>query len=441
MRLRLRSFLPRSLYGRAALILIVPIVTIQLVVSINFIQRHYEGVTRQMTRGVLIEVRHLLDEADRSASLAEAQIRVARVAESLEFQVVLPANNPPLTHGDRRAWWDLSGRAIATTLHSELPELEAVDLMIHPREVWMRMETRWGPMELALDRRRVAASNPHQLLVLMLATSLLMTFIAVFFLRAQLRPITKLAAVAEDFGKGRITPYRPRGATEVRAAGAAFLDMRARIERQIEQRTQMLSGVSHDLRTPLTRMRLGLAMLPEDEEVEALQGDVRQMERLVDEFLSFARGDATEESVDTDPEGLIRQIVDNARRAGLPVTLGRIDGQGQVAMRPQAVTRAVENLIGNATRYADRAVVSMSITERALRITVEDDGPGIPKSQRDEALAPFTRLDASRNQNRGGGVGLGLSIAADIARSHGGSLRLGESARLGGLKADLVLAR
>jgi two-component system osmolarity sensor histidine kinase EnvZ len=441
MRMRLKTFLPRSLYGRAALILILPIVTIQLVVSINFIQRHYEGVTQQMTGGILIDVRHILDEVDQAETLIDAKYRLRKVATALEFDAYLPPADLDIARTDRRDWWDLSGRAIASTLHSDLPELQAVDLLVHPREVWMRMNTRWGPMELALDRRRVAASNPHQLLVLMLFTSLLMTFIAVFFLRAQLRPITKLAQAAEAFGKGHNIAYRPRGASEVRAAGAAFLDMRARIERQIEQRTQMLSGVSHDLRTPLTRMRLGLAMLPEDDEVEALQGDVIQMERLVDEFLSFARGDATEQSVEADPEALVRLAVENAQRAGLSVTLGKVDSAGQMRMRPEAITRALENLIGNATRYADRAVVSLVVGERAIRISVEDDGPGIPKSQRESALAPFFRLDKSRNQNRGGGVGLGLSIAADVARSHGGNLRLGQSPRLGGLRADLILAR
>lgn len=238
--------------------------------------------------------------------------------------------------------------------------------------------------------------------------------------------------------------YRPRGATQVRKAGAAFLDMRARIERQIEQRTLMLSGVSHDLRTPLTRLRLGLSLLPEDDETRALQQDVTEMERLVDEFLSFARGDAMEGIETVDPGQIARRVVENAERAGQPVTLGAVTLQGAggdlAKLRPQAVQRALENLIGNAVRYGDRVVVSITQTEAELRFAVEDNGPGIPQDRRDEALRPFTRLDTARNPNRGGGVGLGLSIAADIARSHGGALRLGEST-LGGLKAELVVAR
>jgi two-component system osmolarity sensor histidine kinase EnvZ len=300
-------------------------------------------------------------------------------------------------------------------------------------------ETSVGPVQAELSRRRMSATNPHQLLVLMVFTSLLMTLVAFVFLRNQLRPITKLAAAAEDFGKGRTVPYRPRGALEVRAAGRAFLDMRARIERQIEQRTLMLSGVSHDLRTPLTRLRLGLSLMPEDPEVAALQADVQQMQRMVDEFLAFVRGDALEGTEPTEAVALVQDIVD---KAGPKVRLVAVEGEAQaVEMRPQAVARAVENLINNATRYGQTVEVRLEFQERILRVTVEDDGPGIPEDRREEALRPFTRLEEGRNPNLGGGVGLGLSIAADIALSHGGSLRLTESARLGGLRAELVIAR
>lgn len=436
---RLKSFMPRSLYGRAALILIVPIVTIQLVVSITFIQRHFEGVTEQMARSLRIELRHLLAEVMLAPTPEAAALRAATVAQALEFTVALPADWQ--ADADLRDFWDLSGRAVAGTLRAGLPNLRVVDLQTGDRAVRLLFDTARGPLSVTLDRRRVTVSNPHQLLVLMIFTSFLMTLIAYLFLSNQLRPIKRLADAAEAFGKGRHIPYRPRGAQEVRAAGNAFLDMRARIERQIEQRTLMLSGVSHDLRTPLTRLRLGLAMLPEDDETEALLQDVADMERLVDEFLSFARGDALEEATEEDPVALVRRVVENAQRAGQPVSLERIEGHALVRMRPAAVARALENLIGNAIRYGSRAEVSVTITERAVRFTVEDDGPGIPKDRREEAMHPFTRLDSARNPNRGGGVGLGLSIATDIARSHGGMLRLAESQSLGGLRAEIVLAR
>lgn len=434
----LQRIFPRGLYWRAALILIVPIVAIQLVVSTAFIQRHYEGVTRQMTNGVAIDLGFLLSAVEAAGSAEAAMTGVGPLAKDLEVTLTIPAG-PDAPLADRTGFLDLSGRVMVETLHERLPGLVAADVSDEERVVNLRFDTAVGPVQAQLTRKRMAATNPHQLLVLMIFTSLLMTGVAFLFLRNQLKPITRLAEAAEDFGKGRTVTYRPRGALEVRAAGRAFLDMRARIERQIEQRTLMLSGVSHDLRTPLTRLRLGLAMLPEDPEVAALQADVQQMERMVDEFLAFVRGDAMEGSVPTDAVALVRGIVE---RSGPKVVLAGVEGRAEpVPMRPQAVSRAVENLVTNARRFGGRVEVGLEFQDRSLRIRVEDDGPGIPEAQRDEAMRPFTRLDASRDPNDGGGVGLGLSIASDIALSHGGALRLGKSERLGGLCADLVLAR
>jgi two-component system osmolarity sensor histidine kinase EnvZ len=441
MRFRLKTLLPRSLFGRAALILVVPIVAVQLIVSITFIQRHFEGVTRQMTQGVIIEMDYLLAAVNAADTLAAAQARAAEVAGALQLDVTLPVDAAAIPATDSRTVLDWSGREIIATLRAGLAGVQAVDLTTNSRELQAYIGTAHGPLRLSLVRSRVSASNPHQLLVWMVFTSALMTVIAYVFLRNQLTPITRLADAAEAFGKGQTVPYRPRGATEVRAAGNAFLDMRARIERQIESRTLMLSGVSHDLRTPLTRLKLGLAFLPEDDETAALQQDVSDMQRLVDEFLAFARGDAMEASGSVDPAELVQRAVDNAVRAGQAVTLGTVDSPGPVQLRPQAVMRALENLVGNAVRYGTLAEVSLSMTERMVRLVVEDNGPGIPREQREEAMVPFKRLDAARDPNRGGGVGLGLSIAADIARSHGGALRLGDSERLGGLRAELTLAR
>ena len=216
--------------------------------------------------------------------------------------------------------------------------------------------------------------------------------------------------------------------------------MRARIERQIEQRTMMLSGVSHDLRTPLTRLRLGLSLL-DSEDAEPLERDVEDMQRLLDEFLSFARGASEGEPEEVDPIEMVEAIVEDSARGGNDVRMAEISGEGLVSLRHVGVKRAVENLIGNAVRYGTRAEVSVAVSDKFLRIRVEDDGPGIPEGDREEALKPFARLEPGRNQNKGTGVGLGLSIAADVARTHGGVLRLGDSERLGGLCADIVIAR
>lgn len=434
----LKKLLPRGLYGRAALILILPIVTIQLVVSIAFIQRHFEDVTRQMTENVVQDIRLLIDRIDIAPDLASARAGIAPLGRALGLDVSLPAAPG---QGNARVFYDLSGRVITETLRGAFPDTQGVELS-DLRTVKFTVATAKGPLLVELPRRRVSASNPHQLLVLMLLTSLLMTAIAFLFLRNQLRPIRRLAQAAEAFGKGRVVPYRPVGALEVRAAGNAFLDMRARIERQMEQRTLLLSGVSHDLRTPLTRLKLGLSMLSDEAEAHDLRRDVDEMEGLLTSFLSFVRDEAGDEEARViDPVPLARAIVEDARRGGQNVSLTAVEGDGTASLRETAVRRALANLIGNAVRHGSRAELSLAITDRAVRFTVEDDGPGIPKDRREEAMRPFTRLDAARDPNRGGGVGLGLAITADIARSHGGALRLGDSERLGGLRADLVLAR
>ena len=441
MRLRLKPLLPRSLFGRAALILVVPVIAVQLAVSVVFIQRHFEDVTQQMTNGVIVEVQSVLATVTASDSLAQAQLRAGDAATALQMQIALPVAAADVPATDRLPGLDWSGRAVIATVRAGLPGLLAVDLASNNRLVQLYLTTPQGPAQITILRNRMSPTNSHQLLVWMVFTAALMTFIAYIFLRNQLTPITRLARAAEAFGKGQTVAYRPRGATEVRAAGNAFLDMRARIERQIESRTLMLSGVSHDLRTPLTRLKLGLSFLPEDDETEALKRDVADMERLVDEFLAFVRGDAMENAEPVDPRALVRLAVENAARAGQAVVLGAIEGPEVMRLRPQAVMRALENLIGNAVRFGTQVVVSMTMTDRVVRLIVEDDGPGIPRDQRDEAMVPFKRLDAARDPNKGGGVGLGLSIAADIARSHGGMLRLGESETMGGLRAELTLAR
>lgn len=433
-----KRYVPRSLYGRAALILLLPVVAIQLVVSVVFIQRLFEDVTEQMTGNVALELDHLAGIVQSAPNADAAMAEAVPVARDLEIRIALPDPDP--VAGDSWEWIDLSGRLIQPTLREALPQVEGIDLATDDDVVDLTLGTRHGPLGFEFSRDRVSAKNPHQLLVLMVGTSLLMTVIAYLFLKNQLRPITRLAEAATAFGKGRTLPYRPSGASEVRSAGAAFLDMRNRIERQMEQRTMMLSGVSHDLRTPLTRLRLSLSML-DDDDAQAMIGDVTEMQRMLDSFLDFARDGTLDDPVETDPKTLVGDLIENARRSGQDVRLARSEGTGTALLRPIAITRALENLVGNAIRYGSRAELSFVLSPRAVVFTIEDDGPGIPEGVRNEAMKPFSRLDAARNQNNGGGVGLGLSIAMDIARQHGGVLRLGRSERLGGLRADIVIAR
>ncbi|CUH53681.1 ATP-binding protein [Shimia marina] len=427
----LKRYMPRSLYGRAALILILPVVLLQLVVSFGLVTRHFEGVTEQMSRAVAREVQLFIDAVAVKESVPEA---LPTVLNTLDMAVTYPTD---LSYDDTRVWYDFSAFIISREFRASLPQVTAVQLA-QDGKVFLHLDLPDGPAILDFDRDRVSASNSHQLFVNMVFFGAVLTFVAYLYLRNQLRPIKRLAVAAEAFGRGRSVAYSPGGAIEVRAAGSAFLDMRARIERQMEQRTLLLSGVSHDLRTPLTRFKLGLSLL-DDVDREPLERDVEEMQRMLDAFLSFARGVYEDETEGVDPVLLTTEIVEDFKRSGADVALVSTEGSGEVELRPATVRRAVENLIGNAVRYANCAQVSVQITERYLRIRVEDDGPGISPAQREEALKPFARLEPGRNQNKGIGVGLGLSIAADVARAHGGILRLGESETLGGLRADLVL--
>ena len=436
----LKRSMPKGLYGRAALILLLPIVVLQLVISVVFIQRHFEDVTQQMTDSLLLELRHLTGLVAEAPDAAAALEEIAPLARALRLDIALPAED---MHGFKRPFYDVSGATVISELRGGLEGVEAVDLVSVDKTVILQVATPHGPMTISFARGRVSASNPHQLLVLMGFVGIVMAVVAFIYLRNQLRPITRLAAAAEAFGRGRIEPYKPAGAVEVRSAGHAFLDMRARIERQTAQRTMLLSGVSHDLRTPLTRMKLELSLAEADgADVTELARDLAEMEAMLDGFLDFVRSEAMEEATPVDAVELAERVAEKARRAGGVVELEQGgEGAHEIAVRALSVERALMNLLSNARRYGTRCLLRVDLGERMVRFSVEDDGPGIPQEKREEAMRAFTRLDEARNQDRGSGVGLGLAIALDVARSHGGMLRLGESEALGGLKAEMVLAR
>lgn len=431
--------MPQSLYGRAALILIFPIVFLQFAVSLVFIQRHFEGVTQQMTSSVALELHYLTDRISETDTKNQA-VQVmgefqAAFRLSPEFVVydIVPAT-------DYRRFLDISGIYVIRTLSEAMPDVGPI-IMTTDFDISVFLPSKHGPIRVNFARGRVSANNAHQLIVWTIGIGVLLIVISYLFLKNQLRPIKRLALAADAFGKGRHLPYSLSGASEVRSAGQAFLDMRARIERHIEQRTLLLSGVSHDLRTPLTRLKLALSM-SDDTDAAAMLSDVEDMQRLLDEFLSFARrgSEANLQMEDADPSELIAEIVEAERKRGTNVTLKDIKGKGLVTLHPLSIKRALENLIGNASAHADTIELSLQIDEKSLTISIEDNGPGIPHEKREEAMKPFARLDASRNQNNNTGVGLGLPIASDIARAHGGALYLLES-KLGGLKAQLVIAR
>ena len=427
----IKSYMPKRLYFRAALILVFPVVLLQLIVSIVFIQRHFEGVTVQMTRTVAAELDLITEVIEREGAVA-----AQKIARSLGMSMSIVAQNTSFI--ERRRIYDLTGLVVRRELLA-LPEILTVDLPDN-RKVNARIKSGQEYFDLQFSRRRVSASNPHQLIVYLLVFGAFFTVIAFFYLRNQLRPITRLADAAEAFGHGENVPYDPSGALEVRAAGQAFLDMRERIQRHLKQRTMILSGVSHDLRTPITRLKLGLSFLPKEQR-EPLEKDVEDMNLLLNEFLDFAKFENKTDvpAENTYPSLLVDELIENFSRTDVKIeTIGEI-GNKPFKLKPFAVKRALENLINNANRYGDQILIEKKIDGNFLIFSVHDDGPGIDESQHDEVLQPFTRLDPSRNQNKGSGVGLGLPIAKEIAEDHGGILKLSVSSLLNGLCASLII--
>ncbi len=423
----LKNFVPRTLYGRAAAILLLPMLTVQLAVAVIFVQRHFEDVTRQMTQNILLEIAIILNEIEEGTMGSFS----SDTANGLNIDV-------DVWHGrssnNARLFYDISGRTIVPLLYEKLDNINDIDLS-DLRYVKVAIDSNVGPIEIKFRRSRVSASNPHQLLVLMVFTGIFMTIIAFFFLRNQLRPIKRLAAASAAFGRGVSLPFHPGGAIEVRAAGQAFLAMRDRIEQQIEQRTLMLSGVSHDLRTPITRIQLGLELL-DGREVDDLKKDVDSMRLMVDSFLSYAGAMVADPVEDVD---LIKLLTPLAARFELLLPLQLVGTPRLVNLREMPIERSVQNLLSNATRYAKKINLSIIFKDIDVSILVEDDGPGIPEESWEQAMRPFVRLETARTQDQSGSVGLGLAIAADVARTHGGSLRLGQSKDLGGLSAKMFL--
>lgn len=433
----LKPYLPRTLFKRAFLILIFPIVLIQVVVGVVFVERLFQDVSRQLTHSVAIDVNHLI-------GLIKTGKEPTETAKNL--QIATSWQDAPNFDAEDsyRDIYDFAGWYVIETLHSEVPEVRVIDLGTERSSVLILAEIDGRGVMFRVARSRVSASNPHQLLIYMILAAALLSVLAALFLRNQIKPIRRLARAAEAFGKGQNLPLNPRGASEVRSAATAFLSMRTRIERQIEQRTMMLSGVSHDLRTPLTRLKLSVSLMEPDEETVLILRDLDEMEEILDEFLAFARGDSEEQDEHVSPKFLAEQLAQNASRNERKVQLtfdGAADADAPVKMRRPAVQRAISNLISNALKYSDKTRLNVYTGAGFVEFVVEDNGPGIAADQRANAVKPFTRLDAARNQDKGVGVGLGLAIAADIARSHGGSLILSESDDLGGLKAAFRLPR
>ena len=425
--------MPKRLYWRAAFTLLFPVIFLQLIVSVVIIKRHFEGVTEQMTGTVASQIKLIATKVE--AAEIDAAIELS---EALNMKLLAVEPDKSIGSNSKR-FYDVSGIVVIRELY-KLKWVQNVDLL---DDDYVTVTLRLADMifQLQFDRARVSASNPHQLIVNMVVFGAFFTLIAFMYLRNQLRPITRLAVAAEAFGRGQTVPYTASGAIEVKAAGNAFLEMRNRIERHIEQRTMILSGVSHDLRTPLTRLKLGISLLDSDDK-EPLERDLEEMRLMLDEFLTFAKAQDNEQSNFEllKVSSILDSLKDDYQRSNAKLQVANNITTGSYFMRPSLIRRALDNIIGNALRYGTLANLKVTVDNDYINFIVEDDGPGIPAEMRPEALKPFSRLDPARNQDKGMGVGLGLPIASDIAQAHGGSLRLLKSDKYGGLRAEFKIA-
>ncbi len=430
----LRHRLPTGLYARSLLIIILPMLILQTVLAFVFMERHWQMVTDRLSAAVTRDIASIIEfiELYPGEQDLENIVRIARekmnLTISLEPGGELPAPRP-------KPFFSILDQILSDQIENQVHRPFWIDTVGDSRLVEIRIKLEDRTLRIFARRNQAYASNTHIFLVWMVGTSLVLIVISILFLRGQIRPILALARAAESFGKGqKAENFVPRGADEVRRAGLAFILMRERIERQMEQRTAMLTGVSHDLRTILTRFKLQLALAGDNPELESMNKDVEDMQSMLEGYMAFARGEAEEDVGSLQLSTLFEKLRNDFAREGKALSY-TIEGEDDVTVRPNAFTRLVGNLVSNASRYANRLDIEAKHSAKWLTITFDDDGPGIAPEMREEVFKPFFRLDSARNLDSSG-TGLGLAIALDIARSHGGNITLSDSP-LGGLRATV----
>jgi len=430
----IKKILPRSLLGRSLMILVVPLVLLQVISAFIFYEAHWDKVSKYLARGLAGDVGALVDmirndpDEDGLARTFLISRQRFNMAASLRKGEIL-ANNANIVEGSIPDPFLLSAldERVGLPYHILAPA--------DKKTLTIEVQLSDGVLSVTALRKRLFSSTTYVFVLWMVGSSMLLFGVAIIFMRNQVRPIRRLARAADAFGKRQnVERFKPEGAREVRQAATAFLKMKARIERQIEQRTHMLAGVSHDLRTPLTRMKLQLAMMGEEDDVKDLRDDIQEMEHMLEGYLDFVRGEGEEEPENTNISQVLASIVQGIKRKDIPIDYQNIEDI-YLQVRPNAFKRCVTNLVENAGRYGTHIWLSLDQHNDAVEVTVDDDGPGIPEDMREEVFKPFFRLDKSRNIQTGG-VGLGLSIVRDVVRAHGGDIQLATSPQ-GGLRARL----
>jgi two-component system osmolarity sensor histidine kinase EnvZ len=428
---------PTSLFGRSLLIIVLPVALMQIAVTYVFFDAHWQTVNSHLTEGLAGDVAFVLQSYEEDPSPASVRRLTGRAQETLDLSLQVEPG-AILPRGKRPTLFVAVDRSLQRALAERIDAPFWFDTGRYPAYVDVRVMAPGGVvLRIIAPKDRVFATRGHIFLLWLTVATVLLTGISILFIRNQVRAIERLAAAAEAFGRGLDIAFRPHGAREVRQAARAFLAMKARIQRHVEQRTVLLASVSHDLRTPLTRLKLQLALSGRGARTEAMKTDVAEMEHMIDEYLAFARGEGGEGVEAVLLIDLLDPMGEDATQAGAQIRIVA-EPDLRVLVRPNALRRAVSNLVMNAAMHGEHVeVAARALANGGVEILVDDDGPGIPPDRFEEAFTPFSRLDEARNQNAKG-VGLGLAIARDVARGHGGEITLGPSP-MGGLRATLTL--
>ena len=426
---------PTSLYARSLLIIVLPIAVMQILVTWFFFDAYWQRVNSHLTEGLAGDIAWVTQAYDADPTPAGVKHLADRAEQSLDLSIIRQpgASLPTVRHVGAFG----IDRAMDTALSDRIDAPYWFDTTRYPAYVDIRVKVKDGVLRIIAPRDRAFATQAEGFIFYLTVATVLLTSIAVIFIRNQVRAIERLAAAAEAFGKGAEIAFKPYGAREVRQAGQSFLAMKNRIQRYVDQRTTLLASVSHDLRTPLTRLKLELALAEPGKRVEAMKRDLAEMEHMIDEYLAFARGEGGEALERVAVAPLLGEVSEGALRAGAEVKVAAEAGL-LATLRPNAIKRALSNLVMNAAAHGEHVELAARATPAGgVEITIDDDGPGIPPERFEDAFTPFGRLDEARNQNVKG-VGLGLAIARDVARGHGGEVTLDRSP-LGGLRAVVRL--
>ncbi|NQW00309.1 MAG: HAMP domain-containing protein [Rhodospirillales bacterium] len=429
----LKRFMPKSLLGRSLLIIVTPLILLQLVAGIIFYETHWDKMTLRLARGVAGEIGGVIELMRRIPEHVNRD-EVFSVA-SMNFDLEMEFEQDAVLKRGHKGDDGLMEEMLISAMTDYVRKPFTIDTVTMKRYVIIDVQLPNGILHTIAPKKRLFSSTAIVFVLWMIGTSLILFSIATIFMRNQVRPIRRLAIAADNFGKGRdVSRFKPEGAIEVRQAASAFLAMRDRIIRQIRQRTDMLAGVSHDLRTPLTRMRLELEMLSDNVAAGNLKSDVTEMEHMLEGYLAFARGEGTEQPKSTNLTALVEGVVSQARRKDILIDF-HPEADLVMPLRPNAFRRSITNLVENAALFGAHVSVRVGQRDDAIEVIVDDDGPGIAEAYREDVFKPFFRVEGSRNQGTGG-IGLGLTITRDVIRSHGGDVELTTSP-LGGLRVKI----